>query len=81
MYRVIECHREIYRTQGHDTPPRYDVVEGGLQCVQLPYVHVELAESILIKDVDVVASVHEDLRHPHVLDDHSYHQRELAHLN
>ena len=41
--------------------------------MQLPYVHVELVEGILVKDVDATASVYEDLCHPHVLDDHSYH--------
>ena len=44
--------------------------------MQLPYVHVDLVESILVKDVDAAASVHEDLGHPRVLDDRSYHQRE-----
>ena len=41
--------------------------------MQLPYVHVELVESILVKDVDAAASVHEDLRHPHSFDDCSHH--------
>jgi hypothetical protein len=49
--------------------------------VQLPYVHIELVEGILVKDVDATISVHEDLRHPRVLNDRSYHQRELAYLN
>ena len=49
--------------------------------MQLPYVHVELVKGIFIKDVGATASIHEDLRHPHVLDDRSYHQRELARLN
>ena len=46
--------------------------------MQLPYVHIELVEGILVKDVDVTTSVHEDLRHPLVLNDRSYHQRESA---
>ena len=41
--------------------------------MQLPYIHIELVEGILVKDVDATSSVHEDLRHPHVLDDRSYH--------
>ena len=49
--------------------------------MQLPYVHVELVEGILVKDVDATASIHEDLRHTHVLDDRSYHQMESARLN
>jgi hypothetical protein len=39
--------------------------------MQLPYIHVELVEGILVQDVDATASVHEVL----------YHQRELACLN
>jgi hypothetical protein len=49
--------------------------------MQLPYVHVELIEGILVKDVDATASVHEDLRDPRVLGDHSHYQRESTHLN
>ena len=41
--------------------------------MQLPYVHVELVEGILVKDVDATAFVHEDLCHLRVLDDRSYH--------
>ena len=49
--------------------------------MQLPYVHVELVEGILVKDVNATASVHEDLHHHRVLVDRSYYQRELARLN
>ena len=49
--------------------------------MQLPYVHVELVEGILVKDVDATTSIHEDLRHAYVLDDRSYHKRESAHHN
>ena len=49
--------------------------------MQLPDVHVELVDGILVKDVNATASIHEDLRHPNILDDCRHHQWESSCLN
>ena len=52
--------------------------------MKLPYIHIEFDEGIFIKDVDATTPIHEDLRHPHGLDDGADQKGEasgLDHLN